>query len=193
MTHPTDTPDTPADTVGETVPVGPLDEALNQWRAELDADNSDLTSARQMCEESGLDTATLAGAVELVVEVWPSDPTNWPRKSSMLSPAEHLAMMIAGIGAELISGQPGDGRKLWRAYLHGPYRDEREAAFRALERDEGMGLAYLMHQLPAHDLQQQLVSEPLLDEARKIADNVRDAPQWVEVEGIGWVVFSQAV
>jgi hypothetical protein len=170
----------------------PLDEALNLWRDELDADDDDLACARQVCQDSGypgLDTATLGRAVGLVVETWPTDPDTWPRESSMLSPAEHLAMMIAGIGAELIAGPPGHGRKLWRAYLHGPYTDERVAAFHAVERVGG--LDYLDELSPA-DRQRETIPDRLLDQARGIADNIGDAPQWVEVDDIGWVVFSQA-
>lgn len=165
-----------------------LDEALNQWRTELDADADDLTHARQACEESDLASDTLARAVGLVEETWPSDPDNWPRVAMMTSPAEHLALILAGITGELIAGKPGDGRKLWRAYLHGPYTDVHEAAFRALE---GAGGLDTLDELTPFDRQREIIPDQLLDEARRIADNFGDAPQWVEVEGIGWVVFSQ--
>jgi hypothetical protein len=169
-------------------PQNVLADALDRWRVELDTEPDEIEAARAVCQESRLDEATLSRAVGLVAETYPSDPDGWPRDAWMTEPADHLRLILAGIRAELIRGEPGDGRKLWNAYLHGPYCDEQEAAYQALEQDGG--LDYL-DELSPHDRRRQRVPAQLLDEARVIADNTGAAPQWVDVDGIGWVVFSQ--
>lgn len=177
-------------------------EALTQWPAALDADDRDLTAAWVVLESTGTDTTT-AGyrAVGLVTETWPTDPPGWPQAARM-APADHLALILAGIDAELIDGEPGDGARLWDLYRSGPYRTAGHAAYAALD---GVGA---LHEITGpdryppdsephpgltdRDRTRRQVPDELLESARRVAGNYGHAPVWVDAGRAGWVVFTQA-
>lgn len=172
----------------ETVPPVIWDALETHWEDGFDADPDDLRNALEFCEGHEMAPEKLARAIALVGETWPSDPDNWPRESMMVDAVEHLAIIVAGIENQLISGAPRDGHNLWKAYAGGPYDSEGKAAYAALESCGGMGY---MEGLDRFHIADEEIPHDRIHDAQVIANNTGDAPKWVEVDELGWVLFNQ--
>lgn len=164
--------------------------ALDDWTRETDAADDDRAAALDLVEQLPLHQRN--AALTLAVEMWPTDPEAWRHNPAapVLGAVEHLAVMVAGLSAELVDGNdPRDARLLFDMVVSGPHVDANRAAWLALE---DLGALGDLGALTQDDFRRESIPDNLLDDARKIATNTAPGRVWVESETLGgWLLFRE--